>query len=48
MKKSGEDIKLRMLSVFIAILLWIFVVNAQNSENKKSFNSTSIKTQQVK
>jgi len=48
MKKSGEDIKLRMLSVFIAIMLWIFVVNAQNSESKRKFNPTPINTQQIK
>lgn len=42
MKKLGEDMKLRIFSVFIAIFLWIYVVNIQNPEIKREFDSIPV------
>jgi len=48
MKKQGKDLKLRLLSIFIAIILWIYVVNAQNSQNNIKFNIVPSKIEKVK
>ncbi|MGE5329598.1 MAG: YbbR-like domain-containing protein [Deltaproteobacteria bacterium] len=47
MKKQGEDVRLRIISVFIAIVLWIYVVNIQNPEIKKEFDSIPVNVKNV-
>lgn len=43
MKKLGENVRLRIISVFIAIILWIFVVSIQNPEIKKEYDNIPVK-----
>lgn len=47
MKKLGDDVRLRILSVFIAIILWIYVVNIQNPEIKREFDSIPVSIENV-
>lgn len=42
MKRLGEDLKLRLLSLFIAIILWICVINIQNPEVKRDFEDIPV------
>ena len=42
MKKLGENLRLRVLSLFIAILLWIYVINIQNPEIKRDIEDVSV------
>lgn len=42
MKRLGEDVKLRLLSVFIALILCIYVINIQNPEIKKEFEDIPV------
>jgi len=47
MKKLGEDVRLRVFSVFVAIILWIYVVNIQNPEIKREFDSIPVNIENV-
>ncbi|MGE5473315.1 MAG: YbbR-like domain-containing protein [Ignavibacteriales bacterium] len=47
MKKLGNNVRLRVLSVFIAIILWIYVVNIQNPEVKREFDSIPVNVENV-
>jgi YbbR domain-containing protein len=42
MKRLGENLRLRVLSLFIAILLWIYVINIQNPEIKRDIEDVPI------
>ncbi len=37
MKMLGDNLKLRLLSLFVAVILWIYVINVQNPEIKREF-----------
>ncbi len=37
MKMLGDNLKLRLLSLFVAVILWIYVINVQNPEIKRDF-----------
>ena len=42
MRKLGKDLRLRVLSVFIALILWAYVINIQNPEIKVDFENIPI------
>lgn len=42
MKKSGENLKLRLISVFIAVILWLYIMNIQNPEIKREIQRVPV------
>lgn len=47
MTRLGDDFKLRLLSVLIAVVLWVYVVNAQNPEMKRDFENIPVTLQNI-
>ena len=42
MKRLGENLRLRTLSLLIAIILWVYVMNIQNPEIRREFNDIHV------
>lgn len=43
MKRLGENFRLRLLSLFVAIILWVYVISVQNPEIKKEIDYVPVK-----